>query len=192
MATNIVTITHQYIKQWLTPGKITVDATVGQGFDTLYLAEQVGKMGHVYGFDIQPQAIRKTKERLKKAELLDRVTLYQAGHEQLDQYLPSDVQVDLGIFNLGYLPHGDKSIITHPETTVPAVKQLLERLTPGGHVLIAAYIGHPGGLAEYETLITFLSTLDQTQFAVGRFEFINQKHQPPKLILIERRSSHGA
>ncbi|MDO4670509.1 MAG: class I SAM-dependent methyltransferase [Aerococcus sp.] len=187
MPNNIIAVTHHYLKEWLRPGQIAVDATVGQGFDTQQLAEYVGKTGHVYGFDIQATAIKATTERLAAAHLNERVTLYHAGHEQLDALLPKEVTIDLAIFNLGYLPHGDKTIITHPETTLAAIRQILNRLNVNGHLLIAAYIGHPGGHEEYEAITEYLTALDQRQFTVGRFEFINQKNYPPKLLTIERR-----
>ena len=42
------------------PGDRVIDATMGNGHDTLYLCEAVGPEGHVYAFDVQPQANRPT------------------------------------------------------------------------------------------------------------------------------------
>lgn len=193
MAPNIVTLTHEYMHRWLHPGQIALDGTVGQGFDTLALCQCVGEHGHVYGFDIQPQAIAQTEARLTAHGIPSaRFTLYPYGHEHLNEQLPAGKLIDFAIFNLGYLPHGDKTIITTPQTTLAAMAQLLPRLSPAGHVLIAAYIGHPGGRDEYEALASELSTLDQQAFSVGRFEFINQKHLPPKLLIVERRADHDS
>lgn len=109
-------------------GDIAVDATVGNGHDTLYLAERVGEKGHVFGFDIQQEAIASTSARLQEHHLLERVTLFQASHDQLIEKIPDVYHGHIAgaIFNLGYLPGGDKRIVTKPESTIRAIEQLLQ------------------------------------------------------------------
>ena len=46
-----------------------VDGTLGNGHDTVFLAKLVGPNGHVYGFDIQEQAIVSTKKRLDRTQI---------------------------------------------------------------------------------------------------------------------------
>lgn len=186
MIRNIVAITHQIMAQTVKPGQTVLDATVGKGNDTAYLAELVGTHGRVYGFDIQAQAIALTKKRLAAQSLLTQTTLFQAGHEQIKDLLPREKNLQLAIFNLGYLPSGDKTIITQTKTSLQAISQVLPLLQPGGLLLIAAYPGHAGGLEEYLAIHDYLTQLPQRQYHVGKFEFINQQNLPPKLLIVER------
>jgi len=52
------------------------------------------------------------------------------------------------MFNLGYLPFGDKAIVTTPETTLAGLEQALTLLESGGLISVLAYPGHAGGLVE--------------------------------------------
>lgn len=173
----------------LSPGSIAIDATVGNGHDTLFLARTVGSEGQVFGFDVQPQAIDRTRARLAEAEVLDRVTLIQSGHEQMDRHLPSAAQKRVGavMFNLGYLPGSDKSTITTPDTTLPALNHALRCLKPGGIITVVQYVGHPGGKEEAQAVDTWAETLDPQQGQVLSYRFVNQRNDPPRLLAIERK-----
>lgn len=169
------------------PGDTVIDATVGNGGDTLMLAERVGKNGKVIGFDIQDAAIANTTEKLKIHNLLDRVFLYQEGHENLLSHYSEENSVSAIVFNLGYLPKGDKSIITSPDTTIKAIESSLTVLKKDGLLLIMIYYGHKGGLKEKESVLNFVKDLPQSTYQVLKYEFINQKNYPPFLIAIEKR-----
>lgn len=69
---------HEIIKQALVSGDTVIDATVGNGNDTVVLAKAVGSMGKVYGFDIQEEAIDKTKEKLLLTGLLPQTEIGRA------------------------------------------------------------------------------------------------------------------
>ncbi len=86
----------------LYPGARAVDATMGNGGDTRRLCELVGEAGRVYGFDIQPEAVERTRALLEEHGLIDRATLFCAGHEHMAQRVPEPV--DAVMFNLGWLP----------------------------------------------------------------------------------------
>ena len=118
-------IMSHYIKE----GQIAVDATVGNGWDTLLLAELVGDGGRVYGFDIQGLAIEITQEKLLANNLDDRVVLINDGHENVDKYI--DEEVNFVVYNLGYLPGGDKDIKTNTITTLESVEKMLGLLING-------------------------------------------------------------
>ncbi|KAA0549019.1 methyltransferase domain-containing protein [Bacillus sp. BGMRC 2118] len=169
------------------PGDVAVDATVGNGHDTAFLAELVGENGHVYGFDIQFDAIEKTTQRLNEKGLHDRVTLFLQGHEHITECLPPSTQVAGAIFNLGYLPGGDKSIVTTPETTISAIEQIVEMLKPEGILVLVIYHGHPEGSIERDELLPFVEQLDQMKAHVLRYQFVNQQNDPPFIIAIEKR-----
>ena len=76
----------------------------GQWPDTVFLAEHIGKTGHVYSFDIQQQAIDATREKLEQHQLEERVSLFLQGHETLGEVIAEQQDLKAGIFNLGYLP----------------------------------------------------------------------------------------
>lgn len=182
---NALAFSHQLLKDVLQPGEIAVDATMGNGHDTLFLAQLVGRSGHVYACDLQAQALVNTRQRLTNADLLSRVTLLQCGHEELDHYLPEQ-KIKGAIFNLGYLPQSDKAVITLPKTTIAALEILLERLAYRGRIVIVCYYGHPGGQAELDEVRAFCQALPQKEYSVLNYQFINQQNQPPLLFCIEK------
>jgi predicted methyltransferase len=170
------------------PGNIVVDATVGNGYDTVFLAELVGESGHVFGFDIQEKAIVVSKERLKQQCLSERVTIFHSGHEHLFQLIPDIYhgKVSGAIFNLGYLPGSDKTIVTRPETTIAAIQQLLEIMTPEGIIVLVIYHGHKGGAEERDCLLAYCQQIDQHTAHVLQYQFINQQNNPAFIIAIEK------
>ena len=126
----IVSWAKWFVKRGVSPGDFCVDATVGNGNDTLFLAECVGVQGKVYGFDIQPTAIENTKQKLTAAGMLERAALIQDSHTYMGNYLaPGTVKAVM--FNLGYLPGGDPHLITEPESTVQALEAALHLLKKG-------------------------------------------------------------
>lgn len=182
---NINLFTHVLLEKIIDPGDHVVDATIGNGNDTLFLAERVGPSGRVYGFDIQATAHRNTSFLLKKYGLLDRVTLINTGHENIKTQLSNPVKAVM--FNLGYLPRGDHTVITLPETTISALQQALELLLPGGAITITVYTGHVGGQVEEEALEQFLKNLDKKAWDVLVWSFLNRSLTAPYLIVIYRR-----
>jgi len=165
-------------------GDCVIDCTVGNGYDTLFLAKNVGLKGKVYGFDIQDTAIKSTKEKLIKENLYDRVILINDGHENLQKYVQEKVK--LVVFNLGYLPNGDHNITTKPSTTLEGIKSSLNVLNDNGIILITSYTGHKGGIEEKDAIEEFLKELNQKKFNVLRFDFINQVNNPPILYGVEK------
>lgn len=129
---------------------VAVDATCGNGFDTLFLASLVGTEGRVVAIDIQPQAIEITRNKLNGEKIGPQVALYCGCHSRLDDYLNSEAitEVAVSMFNLGYLPFGNKEIITNKETTLLAVERAFQRLAISGILTILSYPGHPGGQEE--------------------------------------------
>lgn len=170
-------------------GDIVVDATLGNGHDTVFLANLVGETGRVYGFDVQADAVLAAEERLRSHGLLDRVTLFHKGHENLYECVPKeyDGKITGAIFNLGYLPGSDKTVVTKPDSTIAAVEQLLQIMAPEGIIVIVIYHGHPGGAQERDQLMKYCEQVDQNAAHVLQYRFINQKNNPPFIIAIEKR-----
>lgn len=177
---------HQLLKEIVNEGDHVIDATMGNGNDTLFLAELVGETGQVYAFDIQEQALQNTREKI--ADYKERTTLYLAGHETIEEKIAVDQPIKAAIFNLGYLPKSNKQIITLPKTTKQAMQAILKRLTTGGRMIIVIYYGHEGGEAEKNEVIDFCQKLPQEEFRVLNYQFINQRNSPPILLCVEKKS----
>lgn len=142
---------HHFIAEVLSTGDCAVDATVGNGWDTLFLAECVGTSGRVFGFDIQEQAIQRTQIKVSH---LPQVQLFQCGHEEMHRFIPQLVKAV--VFNFGYLPQGDKRIITQAHSSILALKSALEHLAEGGRIGMMLYVGHKGGAEEAQSIERFL------------------------------------
>ncbi|MFB6496068.1 tRNA (mnm(5)s(2)U34)-methyltransferase [Bacillus haynesii] len=170
-------------------GDIVIDATMGNGHDTYFLAELVGESGHVYAFDIQEEALIHTAERLGEKHR-GNVTLIQKSHDQLIQSLPSEAigRVSAAVFNLGYLPGGDKAVTTRSESTISSIEQMLHILKEEGLIVLVVYHGHPEGKREKEDLLEFCSKLDQDKARVLCYQYLNQRNDPPFIIAIEKKA----
>lgn len=174
----------EYIASCVSGGDFVVDATAGNGRDTLFLAQMVGNGGKVFSFDLQKEALTRTQKLLEDEGLLHRVRLIHSGHEHMGNYLDKDISA--AMFNLGYLPGGEHSIVTRPETTIAALERVLQRLREGGLVTLVIYCGHEGGRAEKEALSSFGTRLKQQDFTVLYYDIINQVHSPPSLMVVEK------
>lgn len=136
------------------PGDHVIDATLGNGHDTANLARMIGRHGILDGFDIQPEALEATRERLRGAGVAwEDIRLWQCGHERMEEVVARDTgrRISAIVFNLGYLPgSGDKAIVTRSETTLMALDQAARLLSPGGVLNVTCYPGHEGGRQEAE------------------------------------------
>ena len=177
---------HDFLAQVITQEDIVVDATMGNGHDTLFLAKLAKQ---VYAFDIQEQALEKTSQRLQEAGLTNAELILQ-GHETVDQFVK---EVKAAIFNLGYLPSADKSIITQPQTTLDALDKLCHMLVKGGRIAIMIYYGHEGGDIERDAVMDYVSQLPQQEYTATIYRTLNQINNPPFLVMIEKleRYRHG-
>lgn len=183
--TNSMNLAKEICKLKVNKGDIVIDATVGNGNDTVFLGELVGESGKIYSFDVQKIAIENTREKLKKNNMEDIVELILDGHENMDKYIKK--RVKLAMFNLGYLPNAPRSITTKAETTVLAVKKSLELLKENGIVILVIYHGHEQGKKEKAALEKFTSSLNQKKYTVINLSFTNQINNPPELMCIEKR-----
>lgn len=165
-----------------------MDATMGNGWDTLFLARLVGALGRVVAYDIQPSAIEAARRRLESEGLLSRCTLllhYHADPGPLGE-LSGDAPTAV-MFNLGYLPGGDKSITTTPETTVVALEAMSGVLSEGGVITVVAYRDHPGGAEEAEAVAGWMGSLDAGRFETLCVEDPGGPSHAPILYVIRKR-----
>ena len=177
-------MSHFLLRQRVRPGDLVLDATCGNGMDTLLLAELVGATGKVWGFDIQPRAIAATGALLERDGRRSRVELIEAGHERLSEFVPAGLRA--AVFNLGYLPGGETSLVTAPENTVSALGQAAQLLQPGGIVTISLYTGHEGGPEEALAVENWGGALAPRDFNVWCSRQLNRPAIAPYLVLVER------
>lgn len=128
---------------------LALDATLGNGHDSLFLSSLFNK---VIGIDIQPLAIKRSKERLKDNLNVDILLL---NHKDIDTLNYSNY--DLILYNLGFLPGSDKKVITNCESTLESLSKALNLINEDGVILIASYIRHSHGYEEYTSIINFLN-----------------------------------
>ena len=177
-------LAREVILQAVEPGDTAVDATMGNGHDTLMLCEAVGPTGRVYAFDVQEQAVEETKKRLREQAMEDRAELIRAGHEHMAEYVKGPVKAV--VFNLGWLPGGDHAVTTRWETTRTAAESALGLLAPMGVLVICAYPGHEEGGREERELAAFLSGLSNRRFNVLHQKFLNAGEGAPECFVIQK------
>ncbi|UTR15673.1 class I SAM-dependent methyltransferase [Salipaludibacillus sp. LMS25] len=187
--TRILPFARELLAKAVPENGVAIDATAGNGHDSLFLAKCVGEHGFVYSFDIQKQAIESTKKRLISENALTPVSLIHDGHENLLTYLKTEHmgQVDGAIFNLGYLPGSDKAIVTMAEKTITAIRHILTHLKSEGLLVLVIYSGHEEGQEEREVLVPYVRQLPQETYHVLEYRFTNQRNNPPFIIAIEKR-----
>jgi predicted methyltransferase len=178
---SLVNKVHCLIKDHLQLTDIAIDATVGNGYDTLFLAQRVGKSGHVFGFDIQANALEITRKKLLSANLTACLTLIEANHALMTEKIPVQYQQKIKaiMFNLGYLPGGDKTLITRTDSTLLALAQACRLVSKQGVITVVTYPGHAGGETESQAVAQWCGQLDKRQFSVITISAEAQKASAP-------------
>jgi len=174
------------IRMYIEPGDVCVDATAGNGHDTLFLCQQVGISGKVFAFDIQEQAIANTSNLLGQKISFQNYDLICDSHVNMSRYIELE-SVDFIMFNLGYMPGGNHSISTNGETTIEAIRNGFSLLKKGGIMSVCIYSGGDSGFEEKNQVLPFLETLDEKRYTVIRCDYINRKNNPPIPVMIQKR-----
>ena len=162
----MIDIIHQCMDEQIRPGDTVCDCTMGNGHDTAYMCRLTGDTGTVYSFDIQPEALSRTEALLAEEHLLTPARLILDSHSHLKQYI--DHPIRFFVFNLGYLPDGDPTVITKGTSTLEAIEAALSITETGGGGAVLSYYGHPGGAEEM------------------KIDSFNRKNTPPVLYLIKK------
>ena len=173
--TRVLPFSKQLLHLAITAGDTVIDATVGNGHDTLFLAECVGDLGHVFGFDVQEAAINKTQTKLNESAIKN-VSLILDGHQNVLNYV--DHEISAAIFNLGYLPGSDQTITTQGTTTWKAVLDILQLLKKNGLIILVVYHGHEEGKIERHFIEEHINSLDSKATQVLRYQFPNRPTSP--------------
>ena len=174
----IVEWCHHFIKEHVKEGDFCIDATAGNGNDTVFLCELVGDTGKVLAFDIQEQAIKNTTDKLKQAEVFQRAEVLLESHEKMGQYAKED-SVDCIVFNFGYLPGGDHRLATQTETSLKAIREGLQLLKKGGLMSLCIYSGGDSGFEERDAILAELNHLDSKKYLVIVSSYFNRPNNPP-------------
>ena len=181
----VLAFSKKILKEVIDKNSIVVDATCGNGNDTLFLAQSAAKK--VYAFDIQQQAIDSTLKLLQANNCLEKCEVILDSHSNFDNYISEPIKAV--VFNLGYLPNADHSITTLADTTLLAIDQFLTNLEINGRIVIVVYWGHENGKIEKEALLNHLTKLDQKEVEVLSYQFINQKNNAPFVLALEKKNN---
>ncbi len=165
-----------FILRHLGDGDTAVDYTMGNGYDTVFLSKTVGANGRVYAFDIQQSALESTKRNLTDSDCPENYTLLCASHHRVREFVHEPVKA--GIFNLGYLPGGDKSITTLRDTTLAAIDAAIELMARDAVIIIAVYPGHDEGSVEGKLVGERLEALDRKRYMAACFKMMNSPASP--------------
>ncbi len=173
---------HRKWQEEVQPGSVVVDATAGNGYDTLFLAQIVLRPGEgkVYAIDLQQQALKSARRRVHEeipCELWDQMVWIEGSHVSF----PSEIlrqSVHLFVYNLGYLPGGDKSLVTQVDSTIESLKNALPLVAPKGGICVTCYPGHPEGKIEAEALIAWCSTLSTKEWQVSFHRWVQRESSP--------------
>ena len=171
----------QFILAHLKEGDTAVDFTMGNGHDTEFLSKTVGERGKVYAFDIQEAAVKSTRQNLQKAGCPENYTLIHDSHHKVRDYVEGKIKA--GMFNLGYLPGGDKNITTMRETTMPAIEAAISLLDRDAILCVAIYPGHEEGDLEGKMVTEYLSSLDRFTYSIAQIKIINSPTSPYFMIV---------
>lgn len=181
---NSKTLAHTVLMPILAQARCVVDATAGNGHDTVFLAEHTPTQCEVYAFDVQQDALDATRRLAEEVGVFDKVTLVLDSHANVDRYVKGEIEA--AMFNLGYLPSGDHSLTTCADSTMEAIGKIAERLAVGGMISVVSYSGHETGAQEQERLWQELTKMPVRQYTVSAFRMINHKETAPMLFLIEK------
>ena len=178
---NTLDLAHEFLRRYIRPGDICIDATAGRGRDTALLCRLAGETGRVLAFDIQEEAVRQTRALLAREGLTAEV--YLDSHANMGEYLACG-SARAVVFNFGRLPGGDPRIFTVAETSIPAIAAGLECLSPGGIMSLSVYYGGANGYEERDAILDYLRTLDDRKYTVLTAEWSNRRNDPPITIFL--------
>ncbi len=173
-------VAHHFWKLIVETTDHVIDATLGNGQDALFLAPLCTR-GKLTGIDVQEQAISSAQEILKEYYHIEYVL---GSHATFPNHLTPET-IKLIVYNLGYLPRGDKTIVTQTSSTLESVQNALSLLTPGGMISITCYSGHEEGANEEKALLEFSRRLNPRQWSVSHQQWLN-RHRCPSLLLISK------
>ena len=173
----------RFIREQVKPGDLCIDATMGNGNDTLLLSTLCKENGQVLAFDIQEMALTNTRKRLQCAGAPENYQLILDSHTNMGSYA-SPGSVSCIVFNLGYLPGGDHSLSTKAETSIQALEQGLSLLQKNGLISLCIYSGGDTGFEEKDAILEYLRSLPARDYTVIQNTYFNRGNNPPMPVFI--------
>ncbi|MFQ5730150.1 MAG: class I SAM-dependent methyltransferase [Waddliaceae bacterium] len=190
-----IDLAHKHWKSLVRPGDTVIDATCGNGHDTLFLAglALTPKTGSLYALDLQPIAIESCRELLLNnlpRDVFEKIHFIEGCHSILPKgILPESTK--LIAYNLGYLPGGDKTKTTRAKTTLKSLRQAQVIIQAGGVISVTCYPGHPEGKEEEKAILEYAETLDPKRWSCCHHSWINRKKAPSLLFIQKRLPTHS-
>jgi ubiquinone/menaquinone biosynthesis C-methylase UbiE len=172
-------LVHELLKPQIHAGDWVIDATAGNGYDTLFLAECVGEGGKVLAFDVQEAALVAARERVGERKW---VKFLNQSHGEMARHLPA-ASVAVVMFNLGYLPGEDHALTTEVSETLLALDAAAGLLKPGGLLSVVCYPGHPAGAIEAEAVESWMLGLTPQGWRVAKYAALGTRRAAPFLLL---------
>lgn len=172
----IVEFSHKLIYDFYNQNKsskmIFIDATCGNGEDSLFIANLIKDTDSLICYDIQEQAINTTKAKLANYH---NVTYHLLSHEHFIER-----SANLIIYNLGYLPNFDKTIKTNAKTTLESLQDSLLVVNQNDNflIIIVVYPGHKEGKIESDVVDEFCFNLPSNQYLVSKYLNYNRPTSP--------------
>lgn len=174
---NISDLSHYIIRNFVLNKEIAIDGTLGNGYDSDFLSQNFKK---VYSFDIQEEACIKYREKK-----LENVEVINDSHHLFKNYIKENV--DCIMYNLGFLPGGNKEITTMHTTSLKSIESGLEILNSGGIMTICIYRGHNEGKIEETCILDFLKQLPKNEYGVMTHSYLNRQENSPLLVIVEKK-----
>jgi predicted methyltransferase len=173
------------LQEAIREGDTVIDATTGNGHDTLFLASCVGGTGRVLAFDLQESAIRSARAKVAAAGFASRVAFYQTSHEHMAGHAAA-ATVAAVMFNLGYLPGDDHAMTTIPPATLAAMAAAGDLLQPGGILSVVCYPGHAAGAEESAAVESWLSSRTAHGWRVAKYAMLGTLRPAPCLLVARK------
>lgn len=173
---------HRLLGELLKAGDHVIDATCGNGHDTRFLANCVGPNGRVLAFDVQAVAIESARRLVDEGGLGEQVEFFHQSHARLEDHAAPE-SIAAAMFNLGYLPGADRSVITEVAETLPALEAAARVLKPGGWLCVMAYSGHERGDDEATAVEKWMTTRADFLWRVARYGMLGTLSPAPVLLL---------
>lgn len=176
-------LAHTILRDVIREGDRVVDATAGNGHDTVFLARYVGESGEVIAYDIQPRAIASAQQRVAAEGLAARVRWHLQSHATMaDDLAPGSARAI--VFNLGYLPGDNHDVTTETQETLKALAAAGTVLQAGGCLSILCYPGHEEGTNEAQQVEAWATHLDR--WRVAKYAMLGTKTPAPFLLIAHK------
>ena len=111
------------LEPYINEGMTALDLGCGPGFFTLDMARLVGRSGRVIAVDLQQGMLAKVREKIRRSELEDRITLHQCSESAIG--ISDQIDFALAFYMVHEIP--DKESFFSEIATI---------LKPGGRMLI--------------------------------------------------------